>query len=76
MAATVLSRPIKPVSCEEPETVPPPPDPDMMHALIAEAAYLRAEKRGFVGGSELEDWLEAEKEVLAMQEKLSIPTPD
>lgn len=75
MAATVLSRPIKPVFCEEPETVPPP-DPDMLHALIAEAAYLRAEKRGFVGGSELEDWLEAEKEVLAMQEKLSIPTPD
>ncbi|EAA20267.1 hypothetical protein, partial [Plasmodium yoelii yoelii] len=51
MAATVLSRPIKPVSCDEPEIAPLPPDPDMLHALIAEAAYLRAEKRGFVGGS-------------------------
>ncbi|QXP85636.1 DUF2934 domain-containing protein [Methylococcus sp. ANG] len=76
MAATVLSRTTKPVRYEEAETVPPPPDPDMLRALIAEAAYLRAEKRGFVGGSELEDWLEAEKEVLEMQERLSIPTPD
>jgi hypothetical protein len=32
-------------------------------ALIAEAAYLRAEKRGFAGGNEIEDWLAAESEV-------------
>lgn len=32
-------------------------------ALIAEAAYFRAERRGFSGGSELEDWLQAEAEV-------------
>jgi hypothetical protein len=30
---------------------------------IAIAAYLRAEQRGFAPGSELEDWLEAEKDV-------------
>lgn len=30
---------------------------------IAEAAYYRAERRGFQGGSELDDWLEAEAEV-------------
>jgi hypothetical protein len=30
---------------------------------IANAAYLRAERRGFAGDAELEDWLEAEKEV-------------
>jgi Protein of unknown function (DUF2934) len=30
---------------------------------IAVAAYLRAERRGFAGRAELEDWLEAEKEV-------------
>ena len=30
---------------------------------IAAAAYLRAERRGFAGGAELEDWLEAEKQV-------------
>jgi hypothetical protein len=31
--------------------------------MIAEAAYFRAEQRGFVPGSELEDWLAAEIEV-------------
>jgi len=35
------------------------------HARIAEAAYSRAEKRGFEAGHELEDWLEAELEVEA-----------
>ena len=30
---------------------------------IAVAAYLRAERRGFVPGAELEDWLDAENEV-------------
>ncbi len=33
--------------------------------MIAEAAYFRAEKRGFAPGSELEDWLAAEEEILA-----------
>jgi Protein of unknown function (DUF2934) len=32
-------------------------------ARIAEAAYWRAERRGFTAGHELEDWLAAEKEV-------------
>ena len=32
-------------------------------ARIAEAAYWRAERRGFAAGQELEDWLAAEKEV-------------
>jgi hypothetical protein len=31
--------------------------------LIAEAAYFRAERRGFQPGQELEDWLAAEIEV-------------
>ena len=35
---------------------------DRYHS-IAEAAYLRAEHRGFLPGCELEDWLEAEAEV-------------
>lgn len=35
-------------------------------AMIAEAAYLRAERRGFVPGSETEDWLAAEVEVDAL----------
>ena len=32
--------------------------------MIAEAAYYRAEKRGFVPGLEREDWLQAEAEVM------------
>jgi hypothetical protein len=32
-------------------------------ARIAEAAYWRAERRGFVPGQELDDWLAAEREV-------------
>ena len=32
-------------------------------AMIREAAYLRAEKRGFVGGSPEEDWVLAEQDV-------------
>ena len=33
---------------------------------IAEAAYLRAEQRGFEPGHEIEDWLAAEREVDAL----------
>jgi Protein of unknown function (DUF2934) len=33
-------------------------------AMIAEAAYYLAEKRGFVPGYELEDWLKAEAQIL------------
>jgi hypothetical protein len=33
------------------------------HAMIAEKAYLRAERRGFAPGHETEDWLAAEAEV-------------
>jgi hypothetical protein len=35
-------------------------------AMIAEAAYLRAERRGFAPGQEAEDWLAAEIEVDAL----------
>jgi len=35
-------------------------------AMIAEAAYLRAERRGFAPGHEGEDWLAAELEVDAL----------
>lgn len=34
--------------------------------MIAEGAYLRAERRGFTPGYEVEDWLAAEKEVDAL----------
>ncbi|MBX5463102.1 MAG: DUF2934 domain-containing protein [Steroidobacteraceae bacterium] len=41
----------------------PQVSPEMRRAMIAESAYLRAEKRGFAPGGEVEDWCEAEKEV-------------
>lgn len=41
-------------------------DIDDLRAAIAEAAYYRAEQRGFEPGYEMTDWLEAEKEVQAM----------
>ncbi len=38
-------------------------DPELRQQMIATQAYCRAEGRGFVSGSELQDWLEAEKEI-------------
>lgn len=38
-------------------------------ARIAEAAYWRAERRGFQPGHELDDWLHAEREVDDRQEQ-------
>jgi hypothetical protein len=37
--------------------------PEARRAMIAEGAYLRAERRGFAPGHETEDWLAAEVEV-------------
>ena len=36
---------------------------DKRRRLVAEAAYLKAERRGFESGDPIEDWLEAEKEI-------------
>ena len=38
-----------------------------LDARIAELAYLKAESRGFEPGHELEDWLEAEQELMLYQ---------
>jgi hypothetical protein len=37
--------------------------PAERHRRICELAYRRAEQRGYAPGSEVEDWLEAEREV-------------
>jgi len=37
--------------------------PEARQQLIAESAFLKAERRGFEGGDPVEDWLEAEREV-------------
>jgi hypothetical protein len=39
---------------------------DARRGMIAEGAYLRAERRGFAPGHEKEDWLAAEAEVDAL----------
>jgi hypothetical protein len=41
----------------------PGPNYAEREAMIARAAYFRAQQRGFAGGHELEDWLAAEAEV-------------
>jgi DUF2934 family protein len=38
--------------------------PEEMRRLIEEAAYYRAKQRGFEPGHELEDWIQAESEVM------------
>lgn len=40
-------------------------DPGQRQAMIAEAAYYCAERRGFAPDHELEDWLRAEAEIAA-----------
>lgn len=44
--------------------------PDERHRMIEQAAYLRAEHRGFNGGDPMEDWLVAEREINRM-----LPSP-
>ncbi|MGH8316710.1 MAG: DUF2934 domain-containing protein [Steroidobacteraceae bacterium] len=57
----------RPNGVEEPKAALAPDatayDPAQRHALIAEAAYYRAEERGFDPGHELEDWLDAELDI-------------
>jgi hypothetical protein len=60
---------------EEPAAGPPAKPPAMpsateLYEMICEAAYFRAEKRGFTPGAEAEDWLAAEAEVLERVKKL------
>lgn len=37
--------------------------PEERHRVVAEAAYFIAERRGFAGGSSIDDWLQAEAEI-------------
>ena len=51
-------RPLRPLTL-----VPHRLTPAERQRLISELAYRRAEQRGFAPGGEVEDWLEAEREV-------------
>jgi len=43
--------------------LPSEADREAHRRRIAEAAYYRAERRGFAPGGEVDDWLEAEREI-------------
>ncbi|MDD5633402.1 MAG: sterol desaturase family protein [Methylococcales bacterium] len=45
---------------------PPTVQPLNLDDMIAEAAYYKAEKRGFYPGNDLLDWLEAKSEIIAL----------
>lgn len=42
-----------------------PTKPELFREMVALRAFLKAEQRGFEPGHELEDWLEAEQELLS-----------
>ena len=44
----------------------PSVQPANLDAMIAEAAYYKAEKRGFYPGNDLRDWLEAKSEIIRL----------
>lgn len=39
------------------------------YQMVSEAAYYRAEKRDFVDGHEMADWIAAEEEIIALQKE-------
>jgi hypothetical protein len=45
-----------------------PSSQDLRRRQVAEAAYYRAQKRGFAPGQEEDDWLAAEKEIAARRD--------
>ncbi|MDQ1241800.1 MAG: hypothetical protein QG601_417 [Pseudomonadota bacterium] len=66
--------PAKTVAARRPPKAAPsvPPDRD---SLVRMAAYLRAERRGFAPGYEIEDWLAAEAEVNERRQATPAATP-
>lgn len=59
-AKSTAARNVKPESVAEQN---PPVTAEERYRMIAEAAYFRAEKRGFAGGDIAEDWVQAEAEI-------------
>lgn len=59
---TRVSKAAKPAPAVSKSTV----IPEERYKMIAAAAYLRAERRGFANGHALDDWIAAEAEIDAM----------
>jgi hypothetical protein len=47
-------------------------DPEVRRQLVAAEAYLRAERRGFAAGQEVEDWIAAESVVDSRFNKMQV----
>jgi|HubBroStandDraft_1064217.scaffolds.fasta_scaffold967495_1 hypothetical protein len=64
-AKTADTKSARPTRSQAVDAATPAPviDPEQRRALIAQAAYLRAERRNFAPGFEQDDWLSAESEV-------------
>jgi hypothetical protein len=56
----------KHVKAKKRPVAPPSISAQEHQMLVARAAYFRAEKRGFAPGGELQDWVEAEAELLRL----------
>ena len=63
MMITIVKKEVNPDTEESGNTL----NSEDLDARIAELAYLKAESRGFEPGHELEDWLEAEQELMLYQ---------
>jgi hypothetical protein len=58
---------------ENPPALPARLDADTRRAMIAEAAYYRAEQRGFEPGHEPDDWYGAESDIDSMPRPFEPP---
>ncbi|MBI4000539.1 MAG: DUF2934 domain-containing protein [Nitrospira defluvii] len=59
------STPAKPSRSAAPSQAPPLSASDDLNALIAKRAYERYAEQGYRHGCALDDWLEAEREILS-----------
>ncbi|AUB82562.1 DUF2934 domain-containing protein [Candidatus Thiodictyon syntrophicum] len=50
---------------QEPHAASQRPPMDELLPVISQAAYFRAQRRGFAPGHEVDDWIAAEQEVIA-----------
>jgi hypothetical protein len=76
-AAKTVAKKVAPAKAEAAKRPPKaaPSAPADRESLVRMAAYLRAERRGFAPGYEIEDWLAAEAEVHERQEARSAAQP-
>ena len=64
--ATVAVKPKQVRAKKKRPVAPPSMSVQEQQTLVARAAYFRAERRGFAPGGELQDWVEAEAELLRL----------